>query len=241
MRESANSLILWLIFGFLILITTGITGYIIFQKMLSSNQVSSIGSLAVENKSKEKFLLGSFTNLQDTSYLIAPIYLDAKSRSYDSGYDYDTKNTGNNRNFLFVNVNDKSSRRLVESNNFLFLRYEKLGEKAKNNLKQNPVSSSENNPEALNKVEALWYEVIINDSNNNKYLDYNDKKVIAFSEPSGANYNEVIKEIDTILGSYQKENKNMLFFYSSNGKNFVAEVNISNRQVIDTKELTDLQ
>ncbi len=189
MRESRNNVSLWFIFGFFILVIVGITGYILFQRMLNSNNISITASSSMENKPKDKFILGNFTNLQDTPYLMAPIYLKGKDRSYD----YDGKTIAGSRNFLFINVNDKSSRRLVENNDFLFIRNEQVSNNPKNALKQNDLNSVQGNPGLVNNVQALWYEVITNDSNGNKVLDYEDKKNIAFSEPSGGNYREIIK------------------------------------------------
>ena len=82
-------------------------------------------------------------------------------------------------------------------------------------------------------VRGIWYEVVKADSNNDKRLDSNDKKTIAVSDVSGSEYTEIISEIDRLLGSHQKNSTTLLVFYELDGREYVGEINILRRVLVE--------
>ena len=90
------------------------------------------------------------------------------------------------------------------------------------------------------KVTALWYEIVQNDTNEDQRLTETDEKVIALSDVSGGNYREVLS-VDVVLGSYQKDSNNLLLFYESDQKNWVTEINVTTRKAIVPTELPAIQ
>ena len=99
----------------------------------------------------------------------------------------------------------------------------------------------EQNPQTkINKVNGIWYTVVTSDTNKDKRLDSRDQKVIAVSDVSGNGYTELIKKVDRVLGSHQKNQNNVLVFYESGGKNFVAEIDIFQRKLLIEQNLPNI-
>ena len=215
--KSANVLLFFFL-GLIMLVVFGYAGYYIFRDI--SRERSVYNSVNQESKTdvKVKMNLDNFQSLSGTPYLMAAI---SSQQNYRHSY-YD-KTAGSIRNYLFVNGNDKSAKRLLPKNDFLFL-------DAKNVVEQNPQTK-------INKVNGIWYTVVNADTNNDKRLDDRDQKTIAVSDVSGNGYTELIKKVDRVLGSHQKNKNNVLVFYESGGKNFFAEIDVSGRKLLTEQNL----
>ena len=219
--KSANR---WLFFvvGLFVLLVFGFAGYQIGRFFLRE-RVGTGASLANTNLQKDnkvKVSLGSFRELEGTPYLMAPINSQGNNRQ--NSYN---KKSPNIRNYLFLNGEDKSSRRLVPENDFVFLNAREV--------------VLERRDDKI--VRGMWYEVVKADSNNDKRLGHEDKKTIAISDTSGSDYTEVIDEVDKLLGSHQKNSTTLLVFYEFDGREYVGEINIPERTLVEKQVLTSIR
>ncbi|WP_295613521.1 hypothetical protein [Chamaesiphon sp. GL140_3_metabinner_50] len=185
-----------------------------------------------------------FQQINGTPYLYAPIYVAAqeqrsiikeiKSASYESskGDEY----TADIRNYMFVHRDNLSASKLLANNSSRLISLEQIGEPA-------PPDKSNPDPTRTNwvkTVKALWHVRVLADTNSDKILNDLDRKQIGISDVSGANYTEVIKDIDKILLVYPKGIDRRLVIYTSGNKRFVANIEIPTRQVT-IKELPALK
>jgi hypothetical protein len=223
MSDSKFFRIFTLAIGLVVLVVLGYMAYRIYQNVFGERTVSNVVNTEINANVKTKISLSSFESLNGTPYLIAAV-----SSEQDYRQSYYEKEATSIRNFLFVNGSDKSARRLVTKNDFLFLAYEKLGQQTQQQS-------------VVNKVRGILYQVVTSDTNGDNRLNSSDRKTIALSDVSGANYTEVIPQVDIVLGTHQKEEAALLVFWVSGGKNFVTEINIPARKVTLTKQLPSLE
>ncbi len=186
-----------------------------------------------------------FKQLNGTPYLYAPIYVADKEqksilkqiKSAASSSDYSGRDGYLDiRNYMFVHRDNLSAGKLLPTNNSRLLELEQIGEPA-------PVDKSNPDPNRakwIKTVKTLWYTQVLADTNGDKELSSIDRKQIAISDVSGANYTEIIKNIDAILLVYPKGLDRRLVFYTSDNKHFVADVDIPNRKAT-IKQLPTLE
>jgi hypothetical protein len=184
-----------------------------------------------------------FQQINGTPYFYAPIYVAAAEqknilkeikREMTSFSNYDDRQYSLDiRNYMFVHRDDLSASKLLSNNSARLLGMEQIGEAA-------PLDKSASNRSAeIKKIQALWYVKVPADTNGDNVLNDKDRKQIAISDPSGANYVEVIKDIDKILLVSSKGLDRRLVIYTSGNKRFVADVDIPKRQAT-VKELPAL-
>ncbi len=183
-----------------------------------------------------------FQQINGTPYFYAPIYVaeqeqksilrQMKSASSDYGRDYTEIDI---RNYMFVHRDNLSANKLLSNNNSRLLAMEQIGELSPPGKSDKDLSRNN----WIKTVKTLWYVQIVADTNGDKTLNDKDRKQIAISDVSGANYTEIIKDIDKILLVYPKGLDRRLVFYTSGPKHFVADVDIPNRKAI-VKELPTL-
>lgn len=204
--------------GLLLLAVLGYAAYQIYRETVRERVVSGVANVGDSQAVETQVGLGNFAPVEGTSYYFAPIGFE---QNYRQSY-YD-KAASSTRNYLFLNLTNKSAGRLVPKNDWLFLNAEKLGDKSKAG--------------SVLKVQALLYQVVKADTDGDKRLTELDRKTMALSDSSGKNYTEIIPQFDRILGVFQPKPSTVMLAYSQSEKNFVAEVNLVNRQVIRTQEL----
>ena len=228
MKEKNIFHIIWKIDSVLILIgglialgVLGYSSYRIYQDVFRSRDVSSMVNIEANTQMSSEWALGDFDRLEGTDYLVAPVH---STQTYQASY-YE-KGTSAVRNYLFVNAIDKSSRWLVPNNNYLFL--------SRHKEFYYPSSGS-------SWIAWLRYEVVKSDTNQDGRLTRDDKRTIGISDPNGDRYSEIIVNIDQILGYEMLDENSLLVFYRIDTKNYIAEINISERRIIVTNELPEIQ
>lgn len=209
--KSANRK-LFLIIGLVVLVVFGFGGYQLGRFFLREPTANTEANKKLQKNSKVKTSLGNFSELEGTPYLMAPVNFQLNYRQ-----DYSENIPLTIRNYLFVNVNDKSTQQLVPKNDFLFVNAQEV--------------VLERRDDKI--VRGIWYEVVKADSNNDKRLDNNDKITIAVSDVSGSDYTEVIDEVDRFLGSYQKNSTTLLVFYELDGREYIGEIDILKRVLVE--------
>ncbi len=213
--------VLILIVGLMVLAILGYTGYRIYQDVFRSREVSSVVNVESDSRISSEWRLGTFDRVEGTDYLMAPVY---SAQTFQASY-YE-KDTSAVRNYLFVNAIDKSSRWLVPHNNYLFLASHKEWHR--------PGSGD-------SVVKWLRYEVVKSDTNRDGRLTSEDQYTIGISDPTGERYVELVLDVDRILGYEMRDENTLLVFYRTGPKNFVAEINVSERRVTVAKELQEIQ
>ncbi|MEM9928128.1 MAG: hypothetical protein AAF915_31165 [Cyanobacteria bacterium P01_D01_bin.50] len=211
---------LFFLIGLIVLIVFGYGGYQLGRYILRERTANNLVNTETENDEKVEISLGNFRELEGTPYLIAPVN---SQQNYRQSY-YD-KQASSTRNYLFLNANDKSARRLVPRNNFLFI-----------NAQEIVLQRREDKI-----VRGMWYEVVKADSNKDKRLSDEDKKIIAISDVSGSDYTEVIDEVDRVLGSHQKNSTTLLVFYELDNREYVAEISIIRRTLVEKQVLPSIR
>jgi hypothetical protein len=217
--KSANRK-LFLGIGLIVLVVFGYGGYQVGRYFLNQRTESNLVNREAQNEDKEKFSLGNFRELEGTPYLIAPV--NAQENSNENYYDKKARSV---RNYLFLNGNDKSAQRLVSRNDFLFLNAQEVVLQRRDDK----------------IVLGMWYEVVKADTNNDRRLDNQDKKTIAISDVSGTEYTEVIDRVDRLLGSHQKNSTTLLVFYELDRREYVGEISIPKRTLVEQQVLPSIR
>jgi hypothetical protein len=185
--------------------------------------------------------LGAFQELAGTDYLMAPIAtprgreeLSVKSEDY---------RTDLARNYLFVNLTDKSSHLLLPTNDYLILEAKVLpavGQpKEKRTAPATDPAKTDAKP-APGGAKWLYYRVVKIDTDNDKHLTGNDRWTVALSDVSGGDYKELIDNVEKILYETNRAD-NLVLIYRADGKNQIAEINLSTKQVSITRDLQEIQ
>ena len=75
------------------------------------------------------------------------------------------------------------------------------------------------------------------DSNEDGRLDAQDKQTLAVSDANGQNFTELISDVEEILGRERLDDENLLLIYKTNGNIIAATVKITEKKIIQSKEL----
>lgn len=213
--------ILNLVLGFLLLLFLLYAGYEILKSKLAPREVVNIVNTETQTLSAVAWDLGTFEALPGTDSLMAPLY--AKQNYQVSYYD---KTSSAVQNYLFVKASDKSSRWLLPKGQALILDKQTLAVKG-----ATPDESI---------VKWLWYAVVKQDTNQDKQLTTEDQQVLAISTATGDSYTELLPNMKQILGTSFRNGETLLVFYRTDTNNFVAEINLPQQRVIETKALAPL-
>jgi hypothetical protein len=229
----ANS-VLMLAVGLLALGVLTYVAYQIYKVTFRTRQVYDVVNVESDARIESEWALGNFVRVTGTDYVMAPAH---SKQTYQASY-YE-KGASAMRNYIFVNVMDKSSRWLVPTNKYLFLTAEKLL------LRDTGAEMSAGRQTALDRTNeaAKWmsYDVVKSDTNGDGRLTGNDLRAIAISSATGEGYAEVIQNVEQTLGSMLRDEDTLLIFHSSGGRSYVSEVDLPKRQVTLTRELPKIQ
>ena len=212
--------------------------------VVDRNSDNSANAVAA-NSEQAKLQLGAFQELPGTEYLTAAVSSLGSREEYAKDASASREENRYIRNYLFVNVTDKSSHLLFSANDLLILSAENLTETAQAKQASAPAKNiappaeGKANEKAENPVKWICYRVIKGDTDNDKRLSANDLLTIALSDASGLNYTELISDVRAILHETRRGDS-LIFIYTANGKNQIAEINLPTKQVASTKELQEI-
>lgn len=190
----------------------------------TSTETPSTPTEAAAQKAIASRSLEPFATLEGTPYKVGVV---GESGNRGKGFSYDSsssKGYARQFNYIFLNTQTKESVKLLPKSDSIFTRLERIG-------KKNPKGE-------WMKVEAIWYEVIKDGAKNS---DDRAKKTISTSTVSGTNYTELIPQVDRILNTFQTGATKILMVYELNKKYFIAELDLGERKLIETKELPNLE
>jgi hypothetical protein len=227
--------LLMLAVGLLALGLLAFVAYQIYKVAFRTRQVNDVVNVEPDARIESEWSLGNFSRVAGTDYVMAPAH---SKQTYQASY-YE-KDASAVRNYIFVNVMDKSSRWLVPTNKYLFLTAEKLLllRDTGAEMSAGTQTTSDRNSEV-----AKWmsYEVVKSDTNGDGRLTGNDLRAIAISSATGEGYAEVIQNVEQTLGSMLRGGDTLLVFHSTGGRSYVSEVDLPKRQVTVTRELPKIQ
>ncbi|MBE0660163.1 MAG: hypothetical protein IH602_20895 [Bryobacteraceae bacterium] len=169
-----------------------------------------------------KMWLGDFARLAGTEHMCAALM---SSQSHSAGLF--SKEASETRNYLFLNIEDKSSRWLMPTNGQLLLSMDEIVEKGMNRS----VRSEDE------VVKWLVFEVVPADTDGDRQLTAGDEKSLAVASPDGTHCVEVIKGVDEFKGQANSGGGKLVVVYRQGTKTIVAEVNLDQRSVTGSKEL----
>ncbi len=191
---------------------------------------------AQAQKNLDRRSLAPFTILEGTPYKVGAV-VESEGKGKDRGflsdssssfkgdsYKGDSYGSYKQFNYIFLNTQTKESVKLLLKSDSHFTRLEKIGKK--------------NEKGEFTKIEAIWYQVV---KPGQKTPDDRPKSTIATSTISGTNYTELIPEVDRVLNTFQPSATKILMVYELNKKHFIAELDLGERKVIETKELPNLE
>lgn len=227
MKRIVSIRTIWKINALLILVAgTGfclMLGVLGFQFTQSQLQVLHRDDMVnVEKNVGTEWRLGSFQRVAGTAYLVAAAHSEQAYPASFSG-----KEATAIRNYLFVNGEDMSSRWLVPNNDQLFLNMECI-------LADGMMTSW---GDSGKPVKWLVFQVVTSDTDGDRRLSASDRMAVAVAESNGAQYTEVLSNVDRILGESWLSGDRLLVVHSSGGKHRAAEVNLLERKVVAVKEL----
>jgi hypothetical protein len=196
-----------------------------------SNIVSQNPSNTEEQTKKIKYVLGEFSLTNGTDYLSAPVSAGSANKwrngsGSPSEYgDFKGKNGGYAvvHNYVFVNRQDLSSRKLFPDNKFVILEGQEIGE----TITQGKGADQKT---IIKNVKAVLYQVIKADTNGDKALDSKDKMAITLADVNGNN-KELITGIDSLINIHAQSNNKRVVFYKTGQEYFAASIDIPSKSV----------
>jgi|GEM_PF-919306 len=209
-------------------------GYQIYRSLTRTRQVSNVVNVEPNRRIESSWTLGTVERIAGSDYAMAPA---RSEQTYEASY-YE-KDASAVRNYLFVNIVDKSSRWLVAGNKFLFLSAVKLTPADAEDSR----STKDRYDVVQNSGPVRWirYEVVTTDTNGDNRLTDRDRRTVAVSDASGEGYTEVVRDVDETLGYLLRDESTLLVFYRSGTDNFVAEVSLPSRQITYSKALPKIE
>jgi hypothetical protein len=224
---------IWRIDGVLIFIAgMGILALIVFASfsaLADKFRSANANTVRVETDEganlKIQLSYGKFAGIEGTNFLIAPLVSEQEYSNFGYGSMKEQKNKAV-RNYLFLNSLNQTTHWLLPNNEVLFLSDELISDRKRKaeDVEPSPIS-------------GIFYQLINADSNNDGRLDAQDKQTIAFSDANGQNFTELITGVEEILGRERLDDDNLLLIYKTKGSTVAATLKISEKKIIQSKEL----
>jgi hypothetical protein len=216
------------VFGVLVLVS-----YKIYKVVTRNRQVHNVVNVESAAAIESQWTLGRFERVSGTDYAMAPTH--SKQNYQASSYEKDASAV---RNYLFVNMLDKSSHWLVPTNKYLFLTAERLPQDTRSDAGFRGKVEGDNDGKP---VKWLRYEIVKSDTNRDGRFTDKDRRTIAVSGAAGDGYTELIEDVEQMLGSMLRDDNTLLIFYSNDSGSYVSEVDLPSRQITTTRELPKIQ
>jgi hypothetical protein len=164
-----------------------------------------------------KKALGGFAPIRGTDYLVAPILRDVTARA-SSGFSmsspgYTPETT---HNLIFLNQRDETIRQLLPTNDQVFVYRESFPEQGEEDEEVVPVA-------------WFLYGVVAADTNDDGQLDQGDRQTLAISDVGGQGYTEVLSDVETVLGTTQRDSNTLLIIVRQGGAYQLARIDLPSR------------
>lgn len=189
-------------------------------------------NLAEDEKQQEKWKLGYPRKVEGSDFYFIPLEsekLDIEVKAdvtvynnFSGGYKY--RPTGS-KNILFLNDKTNHAKWLFNTTDQLIIEFGALSH----------YKEFDTRPYKEQKVyapKAVSYEVIKNDTNNDKLLDGKDKRTFALSKIDGSNYSEVISGYNRIVESNLNAEGNLFVVFINNDEVYSMLIDLGKFEVI---------
>jgi hypothetical protein len=181
----------------------------------------NIVNIKENGRVEEKLRLGHAKAINSNQCLMVPLLTDQSYTQSHYG-----KSAQSVRNYLFVNTQTNERRWLLPGTKYLVLRDHVL---------------NQYNQKGDDKiVEAILYEYVKHDTNNDKKLTESDAHAISLSSPSGEQFTELIDGIERMLGHFVTGDKRLLIVYQKDGLGHTSEISLVDFKVIRTEAFPEI-
>lgn len=195
------------------------------------SELTSPQKVAVKANPQSKRLLGNFAEVAGTTFLLAPVMSNNHNKYlFGSSYGYDSKT----HNYVFLDTGDDSTRMLAPNNDGVFVTALALPE---DNSRSDSYTGVRSPAPNAARVEWWLYGVVKADSDNDKDLDMDDRRVIAVSDAGGAGYTELVTDVEHVFGHKLTSPETLKVIYRREARYFVATINLPGRRVSETQTL----
>jgi len=193
-------------------------------------QTSSDGKAQTTDQKPDK-TLQSFESIPGTPYLVANIIQGEWGKSRSSVSASYSRGRGGIHNLVFLDSGSLKSHRLFDTNQYTILE-----------AKQYPLSSqaSEQNAKKIKKTARFVYQVLKQDTNEDKYLDAKDRRTIGISDAFGKQYVEVLTDISQLLNLQALSGDRLLVVYVQSGMKTASVIDLNQRKVAKTETISNL-
>jgi hypothetical protein len=213
-----NSIVL-MIAGILAIIVLSYFGYEIYKDVTRERSAGNIVSTSNDDSIYENWSPNRIEEISGTPFVMLQLRSD---QSYAESY-Y-SKSLEATRNILFINTKTNKHKWLFDTNKYLIDEYKLL---AKNEYQNDS-----------NKVKAVLYSVIKEDTNNDNRLNSSDKSIIALSSPSCNFYKEIFNNVQRLIGSKLLEDEKILILYKKNEIVYSSIITIKDFSIISNNKLS---
>ena len=192
-------------------------------------QTSSDGKAQTAEQKPDK-ALQSFKSIPGTPYLVANIIQGKWGKSRSSSSDSYARG-GSIHNLVFLDSGSLTSHRLFDTNQYIILK-----------AKQYPLSSQESEQRAnkVKKTARFVYQILKEDTNEDKSLDTKDLQTIGISDAFGKQYVEVLTDISQLWNLQALSGDRLLVVYVKSGAKTASIIDLNQRKVVKTNALTNL-
>jgi hypothetical protein len=222
--------VIWRINGIIILSVGIVVGgislfaaYKIYRETTRERHVVEVVNLNAETKKEEKLHLRYFDQVEGRPYLVGSLYSDQKYEFSSS-----SKSSSSLRNLLYINEDDKSSHWLLDSHDWLILNEHEMFDS---------LSDDEND----RKIEGFVYEVVNKDSNQDEFLDDEDKILLLLADFKGENVKTIEEDIDDVLFIKQKDPKSFVAIITKDGKTAIKEIELKTGKENNSSNLIPIE
>ncbi len=174
--------------------------------------------------------LQSFESIPGTPYLVANITQSQWGKSRSSASDSYARG-GDIHNLIFLDSGSLESHRLFDTNQYIILK-----------ATQYPLSSqgTEQKADKVKKTARFVYQILKEDTNEDKSLDTKDPRTIGISDAFGKQYVEVLTDISQLLNLQALSGDRLLVVYVKSGAKTASIIDLNQRKVVKTNAIANL-
>ena len=203
--------------GVFAIIVLSLAAILLFKESTRIHHTNEIVNLNPKTNIKEIFRLGNLEHVQGYSSVIIPLNSD---QDFNLGYS-GSKSSVSTRNLLFTNLNLGTRHWLLSNNSYLI---------SSHHLIRDSDSYNEDKP-----VLSILYYIVKSDTNGDMKLTDSDDLTIAISKPDGTNYQEILSDVNDVLGYEVLDQETIAILFARNEKNYIQYVSIADLK--NTKQI----
>jgi len=195
-----------------------------------------ISSTPTQNKAQPIVkILGEFRLIDGTDFSIASVTSTSSDSSifnelFSAGR-WNGVNYGTHQyNLVFLDIKTETVYPLLTTNDYEIISMESFPKPIYNLNQYGP-------PEQKEPIAWWLFAIVKSDTNQDKKFSSSDKKTLSIADVGGRGYTEIIQDVDDLLGTAYKNNDTLLIIYRSNGKDYMARIDLLSRKVSSTEEL----